>query len=126
MPWQEQSQMSLRHEFVTLADADGANIRALCRRFGISPTTGYTWLERFRRAGVAGLADHSRRPHRSPAQTEPAMEARVVALRDAHPAWGSRKLGTVLARLAVGAQQLGQSTLLRQRVAHEGWLVLLN
>ena len=98
MPWQEQSQMSLRHEFVILADTDGANIRALCRHYGISPTTGYTWLARYRAEGVAGLADRSRRPHTSPNQTDPAIEAEVVALRDAHPAWGSRKLGTVLAR----------------------------
>jgi transposase InsO family protein len=98
MPWQEQSQMSLRQEFVSLAEAEGANIRALCRRFGISPTTGYKWLGRYRADGLAGLTDRSRRPHTSPAQTDPAMEARVVALRDAHPAWGSRKLGTVLTR----------------------------
>jgi len=98
MPWQEQSQMSLRHEFVTLADADGANIRELCRRYGISPTTGYKWLTRYRAEGVDGLTDRSRRPHRSPNQTDPAMETRVVELRDAYPAWGSRKLSMVLAR----------------------------
>jgi len=98
MPWQEQSQMSLRHEFVTLADTEEANIRDLCRRYGISPTTGYTWLARYRADGAAGLADRSRRPHTSPTQTDPAIEARVVALRDAHPAWGARKLRTVLAR----------------------------
>ena len=46
MPWQEQSQMSVRQEFVTLAEAEGANIRALCRRYGISPTTGYKCLAR--------------------------------------------------------------------------------
>jgi transposase InsO family protein len=98
MPWQEQSQMSLRQEFVTLAAAEDANLRALCRRYGISPTTGYKWLARYRAEGVAGLVDRSRRPHTSPTQTAPAIEAAVVALRDAHPAWGARKLGTVLAR----------------------------
>jgi transposase InsO family protein len=98
MPWQEQSQMSLRHEFVTLANVDGANRRALCRRYAISPTTGYKWLARYRAEGVVGLVDRSRRPRTSPSQTAPAIEARVVALRDAHPAWGARKLGTVLAR----------------------------
>jgi transposase InsO family protein len=98
MPWQEQSQMSLRHEFVTLASADGANIRALCRHFAISPTTGYKWLERYRTDGIDGLKDRSRRPHTSPNQTDPTIEAAVVALRDANPAWGARKLGTVLAR----------------------------
>ena len=41
MPWQESSVMSLREEFVVLAQHEESNIRALCLRFGISPTTGY-------------------------------------------------------------------------------------
>ena len=40
MPWQEVSTMSLRHEFVLLAESEGANMSALCGRFGISPKTG--------------------------------------------------------------------------------------
>ena len=31
-----------------LAERPGANIRELCRRFAISPTTGYKWLRRYR------------------------------------------------------------------------------
>jgi transposase InsO family protein len=92
MPWQEQSTMSLKQEFVTLADREGANVRELCRRFGISPQTGYKWLRRYRAEGPAGLAERSRRPHRSPARTAAAVEERVVAVRDAHPTWGGRKL----------------------------------
>jgi transposase InsO family protein len=38
------------------------------------------------------LADRSRRPHVSPAQTDSAMEGLVLALRAAHPTWGGRKL----------------------------------
>ena len=40
MPWKEMSVMSQRREFVELAQAAGTNKRGLCRRFGISPTTG--------------------------------------------------------------------------------------
>lgn len=46
MPWQEVSRMSQRQEFVMLAQAEGCNRRALCRHFGISPKTGYKWLQR--------------------------------------------------------------------------------
>lgn len=67
--------------FVTLAKQEGANIRALCRRFGISPKTGYKWLGRYRAAGATRLADRSRRPHISPGQTPKAIEQQVVALR---------------------------------------------
>src|SRR4051812_47551934 len=96
MPWQEQTAMSLREEFVTFASADGANLRALCRRFGVSPTTRYAGLARYRAEGGAGLGERSSRPHAQPHRTEAAVEARVVALRDANPAWGGRKLRHVL------------------------------
>lgn len=47
MPWKEVSTMSQRLEFVTLATAENANLRHLCRCFGISPNTAYKWLDRF-------------------------------------------------------------------------------
>ena len=87
MPLQEKRIMDLRQEFVLLASQADANIRELCRRSGISPTTGYRYLERWRREGVAGLADRSRRPQTSPWRTPPEVEAAVVAWRDANPAW---------------------------------------
>src|SRR5438270_502370 len=53
MPWHEVSAMSLRSEFVALARAAGANVRQLCRRFGVSPKTGYKWLARYALAVIA-------------------------------------------------------------------------
>lgn len=92
MPWQEVSTMSLREEFAMLASQAGANRRALCRRYGISAKTGYKWLRRYGAQGRRGLADHSRRPASSPRRTASATEARIIALREKHPAWGGRKL----------------------------------
>jgi len=92
MPWREVSIMSERREFVDLAMQEGANIRELCRRFGISPPTGYKWRERFEAEGVGGLEDRSRRPHGSPGRTPVEVEEAVLAERDRHPAWGPRKL----------------------------------
>src|SRR4051812_44755198 len=81
MPCKECCAMSLREEFVMLATADGANVSALCRRFGISRKCGYKWQGRYRAAAgdgpgpaaaggpSAALADRSRRPHRSPRRT---------------------------------------------------------
>ncbi|WP_425340114.1 helix-turn-helix domain-containing protein, partial [Enterobacter cloacae] len=51
MPWDARDTMSLRTEFVLFASQDGANIRSLCRRFGISPATGYKWLRRWMEEG---------------------------------------------------------------------------
>lgn len=71
-------------------------MRSLCRRFGVSPTTGYKWLARYSLQGAAGLEEVSRRPHRSPRRCEAGIEAAVLALRRAHPAWGGRKIWKVL------------------------------
>ena len=92
MPWQTRDLMTLRREFVELALQEGANRRALCRRFGISPKTGYALLARYQAAGAAGLSDRSRRPLHSPGKTSETIEALVVALRRQHPSWGGRKI----------------------------------
>jgi transposase InsO family protein len=92
MPWKEVSIMSQRLEFVSLAAAEKANIRHLCRCYGISSATAYKWLLRFQSSGVNGLADHSRRPHHSPSRSAVEMEEAIIDLRIKHPAWGGRKL----------------------------------
>jgi transposase InsO family protein len=94
MPWREVSIVDQRREFVRLAMQEGVNRRALCRRFGIHPDTGYKWLERCTANGE--LADRSRRPHTTPKRTDAAIEAQVLAVRDAHPAWGARTIARVL------------------------------
>jgi transposase InsO family protein len=62
MPWPVKDLLTVRLEFVQLALRPDANVRQLCRRFGVSPTVGYRWLERFAAGGEAALADRSRRP----------------------------------------------------------------
>lgn len=94
MPFLEVSKVSLREEFACLASAEGANMRELCRRFGISAPTGYKWLERHR-AGSA-MVDRSRRPQTSPGRTASWLEAQVLTVRAAHPAWGGRKIARIL------------------------------
>ena len=96
MPFRECSRVMEREEFCRLALTEGANRRELCRRFGISPSIGYKWLDRYREGGVAGLFDRSRRPVISPGRTAAAMEAQVLAVRAQHPVWGGRKIRRVL------------------------------
>jgi transposase InsO family protein len=92
MPWAERDVVSLRSEFVSLALADDANIRRLCRRYSVSAKTGYKWIGRFQAHGPGGLGNLSRRPRSSPARTSPETESTVLAVRDEHPAWGGRKI----------------------------------
>lgn len=105
MPWREVSVMEQRREFVRLAMQEGANRRELCRRFGIHPDTGYKWLCRWT-GGEQELCDRSRRPHSSPGRSDAAMEARVLMVRDAHPAWGARKIARCLEREGVAPPAL--------------------
>ena len=82
MPWLETNVLEQRLRFVSATHVPGANRRALCRVFGISPPTAYKWLARYAALGaVGGLSDQSRRPRQQPRRTAAAVEARVVALR---------------------------------------------
>jgi transposase InsO family protein len=98
MPWKESTSMSLRTEFIHLAQLENANISELCRRFGISRKTGYKWLKRYQAEGESGLADRSRRPHHSPRRSSTEVEAAVVSVRETYPAWGGRKIKAYLER----------------------------
>lgn len=96
MPFEERSIVSHREEFCRLARAGGSNVRELCRRFRISSATAYLWLGRYAVEGRTGLENRSRRPLGSPNRTPDMMEARVIAVRQAHPAWGGRKIRRIL------------------------------
>jgi transposase InsO family protein len=89
MPWKVVSSMSLRQELIARA-SQGESITALARAYGVSRKTVYKWLARS--GEERGLADRSHRPHASPHQTAPAIEAQVLVLRHAHPTWGGRKI----------------------------------
>lgn len=97
MGWREVSMADQRREFVMLASLPGANVSSLCQRFGISRQTGHLWLRRFAE-GERCFADRSRRPQHSPSQLADALQQRILSVRDAHPAWGARKIAAVLRR----------------------------
>lgn len=110
MPWTEVTRVSLREEFIQLAMQPGVNRRELCRRFGISPKTGYKWLARYAQEGAGGLHDRSRRPRHSPARTLEKVAQRVIELRrESRNSWGGRKLARLLAD--EGGPRLAPSTI---------------
>jgi transposase InsO family protein len=113
--------MTLRREFLSLADRAGVNFSELCKRFGISRKTGYKWRERYREKGEEGLADRSRRPKHSPRQSLPDIEEKVLAIRDEY-GWGARKIKTCIERARDGAvaKSTVHSILLRnERVSNQ-------
>jgi len=111
MGWSEVSIVSLRREFVRLARQEGANVRELCRRYEISPTTAYKWIGRGA-SPTETYEDRSRRPQRSPKQTDPAMEELILELREAWPAWNARKIRRILqGQVGVGQHVPAASTI---------------
>ena len=98
MPWRETRPMDQRTEFALKAEGKEIPFRQLCREYGISPKTGYKWIERFREGGVAAMQDRSTRPRTRPAGLCEAVVCRMVALKAAHPHWGPRKIQALYAR----------------------------
>jgi transposase InsO family protein len=96
MPWRKETVVSQRMEFMELVMAEGSNLSELCRRFGISRKSAYKWRGRLGSGDPDWARDRSRRPHRSPGRTAAELEQTVLELRDAHPAWGGRKLRRLL------------------------------
>jgi transposase InsO family protein len=92
MPWNEVTVMDQREEFVRLAAGEDANIALLCRRFAISRKTGHKWIARARDGDPHWARDRPRRPHHSPWQIGSEIEQAIVRVRQAHPAWGGRKI----------------------------------
>jgi Helix-turn-helix domain len=62
----------------------GETVAEVCERHGISRASFYRYRRRFLEEGAAGLE-----PRSSPAQIEPALEARIVELRKRHRRWGA-------------------------------------
>lgn len=90
--------MSQRLAFVdaVLHRGPGESIKGIAAQFGVSERVGHKWLARFTAGGPAALADQSRAPCVAPHQVPAPQQARICALRDAHPTWGARKLRAVL------------------------------
>jgi len=96
MPWKESKVVNERKRFIKEWNKGEEDVAALCRQYGISRQTGYTWAKRYAELGEAGLEDRSRRPHECPHAIGEAVAEAIVELRQLHPRWGPRKLRVYL------------------------------
>jgi putative transposase len=92
MAWKGRTMLEERRVLIEDWQSGEWSFSELCRRYGISRQTGYKWVQRFAEQGQSGLQELSRAPHNSPQTMCPEVRARVIALREAHPRWGPRKL----------------------------------
>ncbi len=97
MPWNETEPMLEREKFVVAVRSGELTFTAQCERFGISRKTGYKLMKRFEAEGLAGLSDRSRAPGHCPHALSNEVIGRILALKQAHPTWGPRKLRDRLA-----------------------------
>ena len=91
MPWKKSEPVGQRMEFAVRAMWT-LNFRALCQEYGISAKTGYKWKERFRRKGLAGMEEESRRPKSHSEQLSEEEMCEIVRLKLAHLSWGPRRI----------------------------------
>lgn len=84
--------MDERHRFVIEVEGRELPMAELCRRYGISRQTGYTWWERYQESGLEGLEDRSRAPGFHPNQISDRIAEQILHLRRQHKYWGPRKL----------------------------------
>lgn len=91
MPWENRGPMSLKIDFLEQALKPSANISAICRDFNISRKTAYKWIKRYKKEGLPGIEENSRRPLTSPMRTSEEMTSLILKARDTWH-WGGRKL----------------------------------
>jgi putative transposase len=102
MVWRETGLMDERLKFVEQCLREDETMSSLCELYGISRKTGYKWLGRYREYGALGLYDLPRAPLNHGRATAPDIVAWIVALKEAHPSWGPKKLIGRLKRDAPG------------------------
>ncbi len=118
MPWRETSAMDERLRFVQDVHRPGWSIAELCRRYAVSRQTGYKWLAAYERAGPAGLADGSHRPHTSPQATTPTVVRLILDLQRRYT-WGARKVRRLL-QARVPADQVPTKTTIHRILERHG------
>ncbi len=91
---------ALRLALVRYALAHG--VKPAARAYGTSPQTVRAWLRRYREEGITGLEERPHRPKRAhPQTTPPAVESRVVALRERNPRLGQDRIAAELRKTGV-------------------------
>lgn len=115
MPWNVESVMDQRIEFVLRAVRGESTFSRLCEEFGVSRPTGYLWLNRYKATGtVMGLAEISKRPMSNPKKTPEWLELKVEELRISY-GWGARKIHVLLAKQGHDLPEVTINRILKRR-----------
>jgi winged helix-turn helix protein len=100
--------METRLLAVFTAGLKSVSVSGLCAELGVSRQTFYKYRRRFVAEGPAGLAERSRRPHRSPGMIPAEVEDEIVRLRKELPLDnGAQTIGYHLARSGWAVPSVG-------------------
>ena len=97
MPWKETNKMEQKELFIKEMLKQDKPFKHLCAQFGISEKTGYKWKKRFYEMGKAGLEEESRNPSHAN-QIDGDTAAELIRIKNAHRAWGPKKIREIYAR----------------------------
>jgi putative transposase len=84
--------MDLKEESVIRAQKGNQSFSSLCSEYGISRKTGYKWVSRFTEDGFVGFENQTTRAKSSPERLAEEVVCRLVRLKQAHMAWGPKKI----------------------------------
>jgi putative transposase len=98
MPWKGVTVSEQKQRFIEDFLLNYYSITDLAQRFCISRKTAHKWINRYLEQGPARLEERSRRPKSCPWQTDAALVAEIVALREKRPSWGPKKILNVMGR----------------------------
>ena len=74
------------------------NVSQACLAARVCRQTFYDWLPRFEAESYAGLLAFASSAPKHPPRIDPAIEPRVIALRQQHPNWGKQRIADELTR----------------------------
>lgn len=97
MPWKETNKMEQKEAFINEMLKNNKPFKHLCAEFGISEKTGHKWKNRFFEKGKAGLLNESKNPSH-PNIIDGDTAAELIRIKNAHVAWGPKKIREIYAR----------------------------
>ena len=97
MPWKETDNMEQKERFIQEMQKQEKPFKHLCAEFGISEKTGYKWKNRFYEQGKKGLYEQSR-ARISQNEIDGDTAAELIRIKNAHLAWGPKKIREIYAR----------------------------
>ena len=98
MPWKETDKMEQKELFIKAMLENEKPFKHLCAEFGISEKTGHKWKNRFYEQGKVGLYEQSRSPNNHNNQIDGDTAAELICLKNAHKAWGPKKIRELYAK----------------------------